>query len=1254
MKFGFVLLFISLSAWSQGIQTFNFTNDEQVINLFLNLNKINPQLMSAMSRNGKVPIELMKNQNKLAKLLNEYKTIQKYYSNDKLIKVELQKEYKKLVKELSEEGQKYLEGITSVDYSSYLPKESQNRSFMGLSTALTHQLPNNIKGKAFSLQGNEKIEFLKGYLPETFHEGFRFNEQGFAKMPSKVEAIQALKDILERESKTNIALFNLIIQIDSNEPINRKLSPEFIKNNLPSEYKKYEKSLNQFIKKNIANHIVENEVNELATEYTLQEVQPWFGIFRGYFGGDCSTSFSFPFPNDPNERVFFIQNKQGLSKGYMALTILKDKNKNKRQAYIHTINGSLNSDAVRASLLAADALKKELNVENILLPVERRVYANINSTTIRSIFRQFSSKDDIKITYKDLYIRNKIVNFKVENNHGSYDTPSENTNAHFLERIDEVDFKVKKSITDAYSFNLRGIKKEEKRGFLISFYKDSILEPLVKKEESEDLIKLINLLKSKNINSVDYFYKRVGNLSNKLNLGPNFFKENRHLLVEPLVKSKTAFNEERINHTIKIAVELMEDSQSYQYEIVKVLSKKLDVLYSQPKFRKFYKGIIEKMFNPYIPVDSYRLYSYYLASLYKEDTEFENLIIDKLKNLGFEPNENIKFTLATTFAGYKNLEKFGRKILEVEGGSKNFKEFKRYLSFEVRYSDSLNSNRRHYDLFFEAKDLGIEEDKLKNIIINSYYYLTKVTDEDLVFFSQFLPEFGPEPFSKLEAKLHTNDAFFEGRLKEIEKEPVTKELFDEVRKSPRFLELEETRHRIYNELIKSDDTEMVKLISNMNFVNYPSDYLEQLIKHDLIFSSSLTNVISFKRWTRIFESDKRYYRAFIDHYVYGKVDGIFSKLPQAFFFAYYSIFDAAYPDDETIAKHYKRIAKNLIVKESVISWLQLDESHKRSEVAKKILQEAEKRAYELGYYDILYSIIRDDETNFEKYRNTLPVEKINWNNFHSSTIQFADKEKLYEFLMNRIKIDTDNNDSNMVSALAKIYKELDGRKKLAIRNLVRKVLENADWEYTYYSFLHNFNFLAYEKPDFFYPLVERFINTNNSGSYLGHIFYDAKIKVPDYILDKIYSLYKETSNYYYIRGLSNLLFVQDYKGASLSEFLPHVESLYPIPNDGFSARQMQALYIDKNIRVRFADIYAQNIIATFKKDKKRAYSKLLRLKKQLGKEQAFRNRMYDAMKRGGLYSDELIQFFNINFIPLTKYQLQDISYSSQRCDSNFK
>jgi hypothetical protein len=153
----------------------------------------------------------------------------------------------------------------------------------------------------------------------------------------------------------------------------------------------------------------------------LKEVPPWISIFRGYVGGDCSSSVSFPYPNDPNEKVFFIYGASGNLKGYAEGTVVVAGGK--KSFYLTSINGARMTHMDTESVIRAfDQTKSALGVEQVVLPRPRILEKLTNYDGTYEVFKELNRKRNaVPVQYIDPEIRDEIQNLDSKNNTAIYD-----------------------------------------------------------------------------------------------------------------------------------------------------------------------------------------------------------------------------------------------------------------------------------------------------------------------------------------------------------------------------------------------------------------------------------------------------------------------------------------------------------------------------------------------------------------------------------------------------------------------------------------------------------------------------------------------------------------------------------------------------------------------------------------------------------------------------------------------------------------
>jgi len=312
----------------------------------------------------------------------------------------------------------------------------------------------------------------------------------------------------------------------------------------------------------------------------LEEVPPSLGIFRGCTGGDCSSQYSFPYPNDPHERVFFIKNAKGDElKGYVQTTEVllqydKDgKETEKKGLYVITISGNhVSAEETEVILRGLEEAKEKLGVDHILLPTSDHIASLMNFLPIRGIYEYHTKGRENRatpITYQDQTIRKLIEqfgtysdskNYKSDYNSGQYDRVSSNETAIPFDIIGGSGVKVEDheivvprldavSLSDTsnvrseileFLLDLRYSKRELLKTKIMDLPKVSQWLP------KQALIRLFNSLQDCNGNgqtplTVDEYERELRSLMSAFGLAGNFLDTHEYLIYPAITKCSDAF-----------------------------------------------------------------------------------------------------------------------------------------------------------------------------------------------------------------------------------------------------------------------------------------------------------------------------------------------------------------------------------------------------------------------------------------------------------------------------------------------------------------------------------------------------------------------------------------------------------------------------------------------------------------------------------------------------------------------------------------
>ncbi len=175
-------------------------------------------------------------------------------------------------------------------------------------------------------------------------------------------------------------------------------------------------------------HVVLNEVKRVVMR--LKEVPSHVGVFRGWAGGDCSSSYSYAYPWSPRERVFFVYDHEDRIKGYLSGTVVTTGG-GAEDFYIHTINGKISEDDAVLLLKSVHAARGDLGFRRVVVPLETQTNSIVNSAPIRQAFAKFrTASRQVSVQYLDGTIRT-YMNGLVRSS--TYDSAEKNNTGFFID-----------------------------------------------------------------------------------------------------------------------------------------------------------------------------------------------------------------------------------------------------------------------------------------------------------------------------------------------------------------------------------------------------------------------------------------------------------------------------------------------------------------------------------------------------------------------------------------------------------------------------------------------------------------------------------------------------------------------------------------------------------------------------------------------------------------------------------------------------
>jgi succinate dehydrogenase flavin-adding protein (antitoxin of CptAB toxin-antitoxin module) len=398
-----------------------------------------------------------------------------------------------------------------------LISDKQTRIAQGLETGLAMSLSPEDRKKFFVATSDEKLAMLQEKLPSTLGDSFKASNFGLPPNSLRDEALKILVEAKAKEERLRgLTELHLILQneegrivedplerirsLDSQDlqfmadPDGLKPGLEKLESLLPKDTSKgFGKTLFPLIQKNIKTYTSQLISTEevLGKGLTLKEVPPALGILRGCTGGDCSTKYSFPYPNAPTERVFYVYGDDGNLKGYVTGNLVKA---NGIPSFnVNTIAGPrISTGDSELILKGLTKAKDKLQAKQITIPSMTQINALINFPEIRAAYRNTEvNPKELTLEYLDKEQRLAIETYKSQYNNGNYDKMDNLSTARIVE---EKDFPLRINVTESARAIEEVTPSEMKQGVLELSY-----DLLNKKRKNEvpRLLRIVHLPEEK-------------------------------------------------------------------------------------------------------------------------------------------------------------------------------------------------------------------------------------------------------------------------------------------------------------------------------------------------------------------------------------------------------------------------------------------------------------------------------------------------------------------------------------------------------------------------------------------------------------------------------------------------------------------------------------------------------------------------------------------------------------------------------------
>jgi HEAT repeat protein len=394
----------------------------------------------------------------------------------------------------------------------------------------------------------------------------------------------------------------------------------------------------------------EGKVIKATSPVHLREVAPREAIFRGCTGGDCSSQYSFPYPNDPNERVFFISDQDENLKGYVSSTVV-DSN-GKESLYVITISGNrVNAGDTELVLRGLNQEKEKLGVDQILLPNEQNINGLINFPEIRGVYQQhIQSQPGVPITYENQSIREAIEIFESKNNEGRYDHRANNkVGVIFKERTNKtVKTQSKVQSLPDHPFNNLEMSRSDVLEFALDMH-HSKRQELVKrivalpvaKITQEEFDQGVNVLKNEDHPlSIESFKEKLKEF--KLSWGVDLDNK-QYLTQEGTIRASNAFEKAHIENTAKLLLKEIKAKGSTPYE--KLINDHQDHLNKTESYNKYKTKLLAQLDSEEFEKKLEVISKVKLAKLHLNNEFFEKTLS--------HPRVGIRIKAASSLSSYR-------------------------------------------------------------------------------------------------------------------------------------------------------------------------------------------------------------------------------------------------------------------------------------------------------------------------------------------------------------------------------------------------------------------------------------------------------------------------------------------------------------------------------------------------------------------------------------------------------------------------
>lgn len=423
-------------------------NDDEVLQYVAYIRRVIPEVFQPGGDYYVDPLAVVKREQALLKVLHS-KEVQPVYQAElpkqrhpyQKLEVTIHESVPAIETRLNAQGAETLQKTFAALAHQYPDSKALDRAMVelfrstglgsqGLLTGLIQSLPADAKATAFKLPSEEKLEYVKQHLTnEDLKAKFRTTvyKPEEITVPHLLGEYQRLEDAEKKLGK--MAMFRewrkAGASSKTSEDALSKLAiwnAERVQSSLEGLTAdglaldgKDAKRFRDVVQAATHAHLkgATEEVQGFAwrpkSTFTIEEVSPNIGIFRGCMNSDCSTAYAYGYPYSPSERTYLVRDETGkLLTAVYATAVEAD---GKSGLYIHDLgspklSASLSGDIFKAFYSAKD----RLGFAHVLL-TERDMH---HSQFKKSVEAVASDAGKVPLSYSDSQTRNKIGDTLVE------------------------------------------------------------------------------------------------------------------------------------------------------------------------------------------------------------------------------------------------------------------------------------------------------------------------------------------------------------------------------------------------------------------------------------------------------------------------------------------------------------------------------------------------------------------------------------------------------------------------------------------------------------------------------------------------------------------------------------------------------------------------------------------------------------------------------------------------------------------------